>query len=29
MENNPIWHYRSPSKKEYAIAISELNKGLE
>ena len=25
MENKPIWHYRSPSKQEYKIAINELN----
>ena len=24
MENKPIWHYRSPSSKEYDIAIKEL-----
>jgi len=24
MENKPIWHYRSPSKEEYKIAIKEL-----
>ncbi|MBD1133285.1 transketolase [Pelagibacterales bacterium SAG-MED44] len=24
MENKPIWHYRSPNKKEYEIAIKEL-----
>lgn len=24
MENMPIWHYRSPNKQEYAIAIAEL-----
>ena len=24
MENEPIWHYRSPTKKEYAQAITEL-----
>ena len=27
MENKPIWHYRSPNKKEYEIAVKEvLNK---
>lgn len=25
MENVPIWHYRSPNKEEYAIAIKELS----
>lgn len=25
MENEPIWHYRSPTKEEYKIAIKELN----
>ena len=25
MENVPIWHYRSPNKKEFSIAIEELN----
>ena len=25
MENKPIWHYRSPNKEEYKIAINELN----
>lgn len=24
MENDPIWHYRSPSKDEYKIAIKEI-----
>ena len=24
MENKPIWHYRSPNKEEYKIAIKEL-----
>ena len=24
MKNNPIWHYRSPSKDEFLVAISEL-----
>jgi len=24
MENKPIWHYRSPSKEEYKIALKEL-----
>ena len=24
MENKPIWHYRSPSKEEYIIALKEL-----
>ena len=24
MENKPIWHYRSPTKEEYAQAITEL-----
>jgi len=24
MENKPIWHYRSPSKEEYEIALKEL-----
>ena len=24
MENDPIWHYRSPSKDEYKIAIEEI-----
>jgi transketolase len=24
MENQPIWHYRSPTREEYAQAISEL-----
>jgi len=26
MENIPIWHYRSPNKEEYDIAINELDK---
>tara|TARA_B100001121_G_C18627229_1_gene592403 strand:- start:305 stop:1117 length:813 start_codon:yes stop_codon:yes gene_type:complete len=26
MENKPIWHYRSPNKDEYEIAISDLEK---
>ena len=26
MQNNPVWHYRSPNKEEYKIAISEINK---
>ena len=25
MEHEPIWHYRSPSKEEYKIAVMELN----
>ena len=25
MENIPIWHYRSPNKKEFSIAIEELD----
>jgi len=24
MENKPIWHYKSPNKDEYKIAISDL-----
>ena len=24
MENKPIWHYRSPTEKEYKIALLEL-----
>jgi transketolase len=24
MENVPIWHYRSPSPEEYAIAIADV-----
>jgi len=28
MENNPIWHYRSPSKEEYDLAVRELEGGL-
>jgi transketolase len=26
MKNNPIWHYRSPSKNEFLIAMGELKK---
>ena len=26
MKNNPIWHYRSPSKNEFLIAMRELKK---
>ena len=26
MENKPIWHYRSPNKDEYKIAMRELSK---
>ena len=26
MQNKPVWHYRSPNKDEYEIAISEINK---
>ena len=26
MENVPIWHYRSPSKKEYEQAVIELER---
>ena len=26
MKNNPIWHYRSPSKNEFLIAMDELKK---
>jgi transketolase len=26
MENKPIWHYRSPNKEEYQIALSEIKK---
>jgi transketolase len=26
MENQPIWHYRSPSPEEYAKALAELSK---
>ena len=26
MQNNPVWHYRSPNKEEYEIAISDINK---
>ena len=25
-KNNPLWHYRSPSKKEYVTAIKNINK---
>jgi len=25
MENVPIWHYRSPTKEEYVLALSELD----
>ena len=25
MENVPIWHYRSPSKDEFILAMKELN----
>ena len=25
MENKPIWHYRSPTKEEYQIALKEIN----
>lgn len=24
MENEPIWHYRSPNAQEYALALAEL-----
>ena len=24
MENVPLWHYRSPSMEEYAVAIRDL-----
>ena len=24
MENKPIWHYRSPNKKEYEVAVKEI-----
>jgi transketolase len=27
MENEPIWHYRSPSREEYRRAIAELEAG--
>jgi transketolase len=27
MENAPIWHYRSPSKDEYAVALQEISNG--
>jgi transketolase len=26
MKNKPLWHYRSPDKKEYITALEELNK---
>jgi len=26
MQNKPVWHYRSPSKKEFDLAISEIEK---
>ena len=26
MENVPIWHYRSPSAKEYEQGVAELDK---
>lgn len=26
MKNNPIWHYRSPDKSEYNIALAEIEK---
>ena len=25
MENEPVWHYRSPNKEEYQKAVAELN----
>jgi transketolase len=25
MENSPIWHYRSPTREEYSLAINELS----
>ena len=28
MENEPIWHYRSPTKEEYSIAIKEIDQGI-
>jgi transketolase len=27
MENEPIWHYRSPCKDEYRRAVEELEAG--
>jgi len=29
MENVPIWHYRAPNKDEYAIALKELEGGVQ
>ena len=29
MEDEPIWHYRSPNKEEYAIALAELEDALK
>ena len=29
MINKPIWHYRSPNKNEYRLALKELNSKLE
>lgn len=29
MENQPIWAFRSPNPQEYAIAVNELNQGLQ
>ena len=29
MENKPIWHYRSPTKEEYSIAIKEIDQGIK
>ena len=26
MENKPIWHYRSPNKDEYKLALLEIEK---
>ena len=26
MENNTLWHYRSPQDKEYKLAMEELKK---
>jgi transketolase len=26
MENNTLWHYRSPQRDEYKLAIAELEK---
>ena len=26
MKNNPIWHYRSPTKNEFVVAMSELKR---